>query len=265
MRIIDFHTHIFPDHLAERAMKTLSETSGNMPHFHDGTKSGLLASMDAAGIDQSVLLPVATRPEQVRSINASCADLFSKRTVPFGTLHPRAEDPEAEILFLKSLDVKGIKLHPEYQDFQVDEPRYFPMYEQLSAAGLIVVFHAGHDPGPFEHSDHALPPALKKVHERFPRLCMVAAHMGGWRVWEEVESLLAGTDIRFDTSAVQGELPDAAFLRLLRKHGVERVLFGTDSPWFDQSAMVRWIDALPLTTGEKERLFFRNAEEVLHA
>jgi len=264
MRIIDFHTHVFPDHLAGRAMKMLSETSGNMPSYHNGTLAGLLASMDAAGIGQSVLLPVATRPEQVRSINASCADLFSRRVVPFGTLHPRAGDLEAEILFLKSLNVKGIKLHPEYQDFQIDEPRYFPMYEQLSAAGLIVVFHAGHDPGPFARSDHALPPALKKVHTHFPRLCMVAAHMGGWRVWEEVESMLAGTDIRFDTSAVQGELPDAAFLRLLRRHGVERVLFGTDSPWFDQSAMGRWIDALPLTTGEKERLLHQNAEELLY-
>jgi predicted TIM-barrel fold metal-dependent hydrolase len=263
MKIIDFHTHIFPDSLAERAINALKAHSPESKSYTDGTLAGLKKSMKEAGITRSVLLPIATKPSQVATINKTCTDLMASDTVPFGTLHPGAESFTTDIAFLVSSGVKGVKFHPEYQDFFIDEPRYFPLYEALEASGLIVVFHAGKDPGPFT-CDHALPPAFRKIHAGFPRLRIVAAHMGGWKVWNEVEKHMLELPIYFDTSAIREWMAPSEFLRLARKHGTERLLFGTDSPWFDQSGDVAWIDSMKLTQTEKERIFFRNAEALLN-
>jgi hypothetical protein len=262
MPIIDFHTHIFPDSLAQRAIDALKSHSPEAKSYTNGTISGLRKSMKQAGISRSVLLPIATKPSQVATINKGCKDLMADDVIPFGTLHPGSGTFADDIALLASLHVKGIKFHPEYQDFYIDNRAFFPMYEAIQSSGLIVVFHAGKDPGPFT-CDHALPPAIKKLHENFPRLKIVAAHMGGWRVWTEVEMNILGLPFYFDTSAVREWMDKNEFMRLARKHGTDRLLFGTDSPWFDQAADVRWIDSMELTQEEKDRIFFKNAEALL--
>jgi predicted TIM-barrel fold metal-dependent hydrolase len=187
---------------------------------------------------------------------------MSNDCVPFGTLYPDSKDFEDEIALLKSINVKGIKFHPEYQDFYIDDPRFFPIYDALQSSAMIVVFHAGKDPGPFS-CDHALPPAIATVHRNFPRLTIVAAHMGGWKVWDDVEKHILGSSLYFDTAAVREFMAPEEFIRFVRRHGSHRVLFGTDSPWFDQDADIRWIDSLKLTQEEKDRIFFKNAEGLL--
>ena len=186
MDIVDFHTHIFPDDLAPKAIAKLIELSHESHNFTDGTLGGLRQSMQRNGINRSVLLPIATKPSQVSIINRTCLSQASDDTIPFGTLFPLYEENAEEIEFLCAHGIKGVKFHPEYQDFYIDDPRYFPLYEQLSDAGLIVLFHAGKDPGPFS-CDHALPQAIRVLLENFPKMKIVAAHMGGWKVWEEVE------------------------------------------------------------------------------
>jgi predicted TIM-barrel fold metal-dependent hydrolase len=177
-------------------------------------------------------------------------------------MHPEVEGFEAEIDFIAASGIKGIKLHPEYQYSHVDDPKAFPIYEKLAAAGLIVVFHSGRDPGPFTN-DHALPPALRRVHGNFPTLKMVAAHLGGWMVWKEVEETLAGLNIFFDTSAIYKLLPPGDFLRICRKHGIEKILFGSDSPWYDQGESVEWVKRSGLSDAELEAVFCGNAERLL--
>jgi uncharacterized protein len=260
--IIDFHTHIFPDELAVKAIDKLKQHAPGAMNYTDGTLSGLKASMKAAGIDVAVTLPIATKPEQVDTINKGCAVLKSTEIVPFGTIHPETKDIDAALDILVRDKIQGIKLHPEYQDFYIDDPWYFPIYDALSARNLIVVFHAGKDPGPFT-CDHALPPALRRVHTAFPRLTIVASHMGGWQVWPEVEEELAGLPIWFDTSATAPYLDKNEFVRIVRKHGVERILFGTDSPWFDARETLDWIAGLPLSSAEKEKILGRNARQLL--
>lgn len=263
MKIIDFHTHIFPDNLAQRAIDALKQYSPEARSYTDGTLSGLRKSMKQAGISRAVLLPIATKPSQVATINKTCQTLMSDDCIPFGTLYPEGATFRDDLAMLKSLHVKGIKFHPEYQDFHIDEPRFFPMYEALQSLGMLVVFHAGKDPGPFT-CDHALPPAFKKIHENFPRLTIVAAHMGGWKVWGDVEKYIIDLPIYFDTSALREWMEQKEFMRLARKHGTERLLFGTDSPWFDQGADIRWIDSMDLTQEEKDRIFYKNAESLLN-
>jgi uncharacterized protein len=262
MNIIDFHAHIFPDNLAQRAIDSLLHYSPESRAFTDGTLGGLRKSMRESGVTRCVLLPIATKPSQVKTINATCKTLMSDDCVPFGTLYPESEDFEDEIAALTSLHVKGIKFHPEYQNFYIDNPRFFRMYDALQSSAMIVVFHAGKDPGPFT-CDHALPPAFATIHRNFPRLTMVAAHMGGWKVWDDVKKHILGSSLYFDTAAVREFMAPEEFIRLARKHGTHRILFGTDSPWFDQGADIRWIDSLKITQEEKERIFFKNAETLL--
>lgn len=262
MDIIDFHAHIFPDALAERAISTLKACSPGSKNYTDGTVAGLQQSMAINRVSRSVLLPVATKPSQVRGINNDCNKFPKTEFIAFGALHPKTENFQEEIDLLKSTNISGIKLHPEYQDFYADSPAMYPIYEALSGAGLITVFHAGKDPGPFT-CDHALPSALRKIKQDFPALKIVAAHLGGWNVWGDVETTLCGLPVYFDTAAVQGILPDEEFLRIVRKHGIDKILFGTDTPWFDQGAAVKWIDQMKLSDSDKEAILHKNATDLL--
>jgi hypothetical protein len=263
MKVIDFHTHMFPDNLAERAIAALQENAPGAEPKTNGKLSGLRESMKKNGVTKSVLLPIATKPSQVSTINKGCAALMSEDCIPFGTLHPDIPSFRDEIDLLKSLHVKGIKFHPEYQDFYIDDAKLFPLYEALEAEQMIVVFHAGKDPGPFS-CDHALPPAFKKIHASFPRLRMSAAHMGGWQVWNDVEKFTVDLPIFFDTAAVREYLPVPDFIRLARKHGTDRIVFGSDSPWYDQGVDIKWITGMPLTDDEKEHILYKNAEALLN-
>lgn len=262
MDVIDFHAHIFPDDLAPRAIAALISNSPESKNHTDGTASDLKKSMAENRIKRSIILPVATKASQVAVINRSCKELSSPELIPFGALHPLFTEFEEEIKFLKDSEIPGIKFHPEYQDFYIDSSSMFPIYEQLSCSGLIVVFHAGKDPGPFT-CDHALPPALKKVCANFPHLLIVAAHMGGWKLWDEVETELTGLPLYFDTAAVTEGLSKEQFARIVRKHGSEQILFGTDSPWFDQGKSRKWIEESGLTDKEIERIFILNAIDLL--
>ncbi len=263
MKIIDFHTHIFPDSLASRAISALMENAaGGTKAYTDGTCGGLLQSMRTSGVTTSVLLPIATKPSQVQTINNGCTALMTPQLIPFGTLHPEMTGIADEVQRIKTMGIKGIKLHPEYQDFYIDDPKNFPMYEALSDAGLVVVLHAGKDPGPFT-CDHALPEALVTIAENFPKLKIVAAHMGGWQVWAEVEKKISVKSMFFDTAAVREFLPKEDFVRMMRKQGAEKILFGSDSPWYDQSDDIQWLDGLPISLEEKELIFYKNAELLL--
>ena len=265
MTIIDFHTHFFPPDLAPRAIKVLIDNAAptvTMKNYTDGTVNGLMDSMKKDRIDISVTLGVATKPSQVSAINKGCAENSYPGIIQFGGLHPDSENFEAEIDYLVNNGIKGIKLHPEYQYSYIDNKKTYPMYEKLASSGLIAVFHSGKDPGPFTN-DHALPPAIKKVHSDFPALKMVAAHMGGWMVWDEVEEALAGTDMYFDTAAIYRLLPPEQFVRICRKHGIEKILFGSDSPWYGQGESVEWIKKSGLSDSEIEAVLGGNAKRLL--
>lgn len=264
MTIVDFHAHVYPDRLAARAIRTLLDSIERGQAHTDGTVAGLRESMRRNGIAKSVLLSIATKPSQADKIAEVCRGWLAPDCIPFGSVHPASPALREDVRRLKDYGLRGVKLHPEFQDFHVDDPAVFPMYEELCAAGLIAVFHAGKDPGPFT-SDHGLPPAFKTVHRAFPRLKMVLAHMGGWQAWDEVDRHIASLPVFFDTSSVMQHLPREAFLKLARKHGVERILFGSDTPWFEPADDLRWLDSVGLSSDEFERILHKNAEALLES
>ena len=263
--IVDIHTHAFPDALAPRAIAALSECS-SVPAHTDGTCAGLTTSMRAAGIARSAVMPIATKPSQVGSINRWAAEV--NRQYPglicFGTLHPLQDDVRAEIERIAGDGIVGVKFHPDYQEFFVDDPALLPMYRALEEARLIVLFHAGVDIG-LPPPVHCTPDRLARVLDAVPEMTVIAAHMGGYQCWGEVERHLVGRELFFDTSYSLADLGPDAMVSLMRAHGVERVLFATDSPWTDQAQEVAGIRGLSLSEEQTAAVLGGNAMRLLGA
>jgi len=261
--IIDIHTHAFPDPLAERAVATLSRVAQVLPHS-DGTCEGLRHSQQVAGVDLSVIAPIATKPSQARAINAWAAEVNRQYDdlLCFGSIHPAQQDWQEEIAHMVEDGIRGVKFHPDYQDFFVDEPRLLPIYRALADAKLIVLFHAGVDIG-LPPPVHCPPPRLAQVLDAVPELTIIASHMGGYAQWTDVQKYLLGRELYLDTSYSLADLGADYMTALIKGHGTERVLFGTDSPWTDQSAQVRAISELPLTDDEISAILGENARKLL--
>ncbi len=261
--IIDIHTHTFPDELAPRAIKALSEESG-VGAFTDGTNDGLRASMRLAGIAKSAIMPIATKPAQVRSINnwALTVNQKYKDLICFGTLHPGQNDWQDEIDQLVKDGIPGVKFHPDYQNFFVDDSNTLPLFRALADAGLIVLLHAGVDIG-LPPPVHCTPERLARMLNAVEGLTVIAAHMGGYSCWADVERYLTGRDLYFDTSYSLADLGAERMTAMIRNHGVEKILFGTDSPWTSQSEEVAGIQALALSGDEIAAILGGNAAHLL--
>lgn len=215
------------------------------------------------GIELGVIQPVSTKASQVASINSFAIELNRRPAlIGFGALYPDYEGNAAEIERLKIAGIKGVKFHPDYQTFFVDEERMFPLYRQVADAGLIAFFHAGVDIG-LPPPVHCPPARLAKVLDRVPDLTVVAAHFGGFKMWDDVEKHLIGRDLWLDTSYTLAWLPAERFVKMARKHGTNKVLFGTDSPWADQGEEIRRHAESGLTESELVAVFHDNAARLL--
>lgn len=276
--IIDFHTHTFPDKIADAALAKLRAASHTLS-FTNGTVSGLRESMGRAGIDWSVVLPVATNPLKVSSINDLSASLTGKDgLIYFGCIHPDMENPAEEICRIAKLGLKGIKIHPVYQGVDIDDIRFLRILDAAGKEDLVVVTHNGDDIG-FPGVVHCTPQMARNALKQVGDVKLVLAHMGGWKNWESVADALLDTSACLDTafslgSLVQSEprhyspeeeklMSEESFCETVRAFGSHRVLFGTDSPWSDQKREVDAISALPLTEKEKRDIFSENAKKLL--
>jgi len=262
--ITDFHAHAFPDELAPRAMQTLGAAAPHEARAHlDGTVADLLRSMDRAGVRRSVLCNVATAPWQTGPILAWALRVRSGRIVPFGSVHPDGPDAPGDAARIAAAGLAGIKLHPQYQNFAFDEPRMKPLYEAIAESGLILLVHAGQDMAYPPDDERAAPRRLLKVHEAFPTIPLVAAHMGGWQRWAEAARTLAGTGVYLETSYSLDRANPDELARLLELHPIERILFGTDSPWQDQGRMIELVRRTWPSPADQEAVLAGNAQRLL--
>ena len=261
MGCIDFHTHAFPDALARRAVASLEE-SGNITAYSDGTIKGLLASMDAASIERAVLCSIATRPGQFGDILAWSAAVRSERIIPLPSVLPRDDQHLAHVRQVHAQGFAGIKMHSYYQNYRLDDPALFPLYEELSELGMLLVIHAGFDIA-FPRERRADPARIDVVTRRWPKLQLIATHVGGWDDWDEVERLLIGRPVYLELSFGTYFLPAERLKRLLMAHPQEYLLFGSDSPWTDQKKSLEGLRALGLPQELFERITYGNARRLL--
>jgi hypothetical protein len=259
---IDFHTHIYPDNVAA---KTVSEVClrSSIDAYTDGTLEGLKMSMATAGIDLSVVSAAATKPEQVPSIQRWLTAIRQPGIEALAAMHPADPLNSQQMKMLRRQGFRGFKLHPDYQDFFVDEFRMYPLYEAAAAEGMFILFHAGVDRG-LPHPIHATPKRLAAVLKAVPELCMVVAHLGGEEAYEETATHLLGRNIYLDMAFVLRKIPGTFLERFLKEHPAERLIFASDSPWTDQGEELRFLLQLPfLTESDKEKICFSNAARLL--
>ena len=263
---IDFHFHAFADKIAKRAVAQLESVAEYLHAETDGTIADTLKKMDKWGIDKAVLLPIATKPTQEHVVNDWAASVKSERFYAFGSVHPDSEDALDELERIKSLGLNGVKFHPDYQEFFIDEPKMLPLYRKCAELGLPVIFHAGFDPLSPDVV-HALPEASARVFDAVPDMTMILAHLGGMYHWDEVEKYLVGRkgNLFLDTAFVGDRIADEQLERIIRNHGAERILFASDCPWDDPRQEINAIERLALSDEEKECIFFKNAERILNA
>lgn len=261
--IIDFHTHCFPESLAPRAMDVLKRRAGMMFTFTDGTARGLVSALRRGDADTGVVLNIATNPRQEHSVNDFALSLLDvPGLIPFGSVHPDSPNREAELERLAAAGIKGVKFHPDYQDFFVDEERMLPLYRKIASLGLITVFHAGSDigcPPPY----HCTPERLARVLPAFEGTPVIAAHWGGLDCVEDTLKYLCGTEVFLDTSFSFGTIPPCLAQRIIERHGAQRIVMGTDLPWNSVEQILGYIDCLGLSPEESEKITGGNACRLL--
>lgn len=261
MLIVDFHAHAFPDALAERAMPALEE-EGGIEATLDGKVCSLLRSMDEAGIRASVVASIATRPSQFEPILRWSAEIASERIIPLPSVHP--DDPQlvARVHEIQAMGFQGLKLHPYYQDFDLDEPRMRPLFAAAQDCGLLVLCHTGFDLA-YARVRRADPLRILRLLDAFPDLRFIASHLGAWEDWDEVERHLAGRPILMDISFAIGRIGAARARELILRHPPEYMLFGTDSPWAGQREAIEEVRRLDLGAERNRLLFGENAARLL--
>ncbi len=263
--LIDFHAHAFPDKVAEKAIPKLAAI-GQIENRGNGTVADLLAHMDEWGVDRSVILNIATNAHQQTSVNNFAIDIHQNQPQLYalGSLHPEADNIAAEARRLADAGIRGIKIHPDYVTTTVDDPKFDPIYSACVENNLFLVSHAGWD---FISPDfiHCTPERIVRVMDKFPELRFVAAHMGSNRQWDDVERLLIGRDnLWIDTSlAVSFGLDKVQCTRMLKNHNPERILFGSDFPWFTPADAKEYIESLELSDSLKAAIYSENALRLL--
>ncbi|MBQ8392046.1 MAG: amidohydrolase family protein [Clostridia bacterium] len=268
--LIDFHTHLFPDKIASRAIEALKQGIINthdrllLEPQTDGTLSGLLKSMDENRVDMSIVMPIATSPTQHSTINCFAKEITdNKRIISFGSVHPRQEDWEETLEGISENGLKGIKLHPEFQSFFADEPIVEKIVKKCEELGLWVLFHAGEDYG-YKPPFHCTPQRLLNLIDKTGCKNIIAAHFGSFSMWEDVAKYLVGTDIYMDTSMTSGFLPENFCRDMILRHGSDKILFGSDSPWQSPRQSYEYLTSLNLSEDDLENIKHKNAERILN-
>ena len=274
--VIDFHTHVFPDKIASKTIEALERAASVAKAHTDGTLKGLLESMRLSGIDRSVILPVATRKGQFDTINRFALEINEKypNLLSFGGIHPDDDDIEGKTAYLKDKGFRGIKIHPDYTGVFIDDERYINIISSAARNGMLTVTHAGVDPAfdvihcPPEKARRVIDRIFKETGVKKPFL--VLAHLGGMMVHKEVEKYLLGTECYIDISSSFSEVNEFCdttgedVVNVIRRHGADKILFATDSPWFDQKIHLEHFRSLKgISDREKDMILYENAQRLL--
>jgi len=258
MKVIDMHAHFFPDALAERAVANLGNYY-NLKMHCNGTFSDLITRAKDAKITKLVIHSTALKKTQVEVINDSTASHISENVAGFGTLHQDYEgDFAKEIERIKALGLKGIKLHPDFQHFNIDDKKMYPVYEIIRAHKLPILFHTGD-----ANSPCSSPRRLAKVLNDFPGIIAIGAHLGGHDQWEEAKEYLYGKDVYIDTSSCHRSLSHLEIKNLIRSHDIDKIMFGTDYPIETFEFCIENFLKLGLTCEENEKILYSNANRLI--
>lgn len=262
MKYIDTHCHVFPDQIAKHAIGTLSQKSEYVA-VADGTLADTIKTQQEWDCHQFVMLDIATSAKSVPKVNDFLIEHNdNKRIFSFGTIHPDFQDYVAELDRLENAGIKGIKFHPGYQNFLMDEKRMYPIYEEVAKHNMILLFHAGYDPA-FDGSDCSDPFRAANILRDLKGAKIILAHMGNYLNNHEAMKHLMGSDAYFDVSVASVYMAKQEMEQMIKAHGVEKFLYATDCPWSSGIKTQEVINSLNLPDGDKEKIFYKNAAKLL--
>lgn len=256
MRIIDTHAHIYPDAIAIRAAQSIGEFY-DIPMCENGTVEALLQAGEKAGIEKHLVHSVAVTWERVHAINAFLASAVAahpKRFIGFGTMHAAHPQMEKALDELMSLGLKGVKIHPDFQHFKLDDANCIRLFEMMAERDLPLLTHTGDYRYPYSE-----PERMAKALDKVPKLRAICAHLGGWSVWGEGYKVLAGRDnVWVDTCSTLYAFDKQEAAKVIRAYGADRVFFATDYPMWNPSEELERFMALPLTEVEQQKILYDN-------
>ncbi len=264
MKYIDYHTHIFPDKIAKQAMDALAAESGDYRPCTDGTLQGLLDSMKRANIVASLVANIATKPNQMQPIFDFAKQIKSENIHPFVSFHPSNDTYEVEDVLgdAHQFGIRGVKMHPMYQNFNIDDKYMYGFYELIAGMGLQIMFHTGYDMA-FPGNNQADVERVRKVANWFKDLTIICTHVGGWKQWDRISCLSECKNVYTETSLTLSEISDDEFVKALSHFDEDRILFGSDSPWTDQKEMLERTLRLKISDRLKEKMMYQNAALLL--
>ncbi|MAF37522.1 MAG: hypothetical protein CL696_01340 [Chloroflexi bacterium] len=262
---IDIHTHISPDRIAPPVLEGMTAQFG-YPAVGVNTIDGIKAHMRASGVDKSVVLGVVERVDHVKPANDWLITIQDDMLVPFGAIHPDFEDMPGEIRRLREAGIKGVKLHPMVNQFFPDDPKMFPIYEEIGE-DMVVEIHSGR----WAHTTpddtvYSPPGRVMNMIRQFPKMKVVCLHLGGFYMLDEAERELIGKDnVIIDTTwpPELKEVGSGTLAAIINKHGADKVCFGTDFPLADMAKDSQFIENLPIPDSGKERILGENFRELV--
>lgn len=267
--VVDFHTHIFPEKIAQRTIEALASKSTNKP-YTDGTENGLMNALNNAKADIAVTFPVLTKPTQFESVTNFAMQVNERhvegfpRIISLAGIHPACEDIKGKMRFLKDNGFLGVKIHPDYQGAYIDDDGYLEILKCAKEYDLIVITHSGIDDGYKGEPVRCTPDRVLKVIEKIGHSKFVLAHFGAHRQWEEVLDKIAGKNVYFDTADTLQDIDQELFKKIVDKHGDDKILFATDSPWRDIKTDLDILKSFNLNKETEEKILYKNAFKLLN-
>ncbi|SEH76488.1 hypothetical protein SAMN02910265_02564 [Ruminococcus flavefaciens] len=257
--IIDAHAHIFPEKIAENATENIGHFYG-IPMDGNGMSQRLREAGSKIGVSKYLVCSTATAPHQTENINIFIAKECAEHSCfyGFGTTHADSEDLEKDINQILSLGLHGVKLHPDFQKFNADSPEAFKIYE-LMEGRLPLLIHCGDN-----RYDYSAPHRIRKIHDNFPKLKILAAHLGGYQQWDAAVECLPGLEnVKVDCSSSLAFLTPEKAARIIRNYGIENCFFGVDFPmWSHEDELMRFLK-LGFTEEENQKILAANFKEFL--
>ena len=267
--VVDFHTHVFPDKIAQKTIDILASKASNKP-YTDGTVLGLVKAMEKANVDICVTLPVLTKPLQFDSVANFAIQVneqfknAEKRLISFGGIHPACDNIKEKMTFLKDNGILGVKIHPDYQGTFINDDGYVEILKVAKDNDMIVVTHSGIDDGYAGEPVRCPPEMVLEVIKKVKHSKFVLGHYGAHSQWESVLSILAGNDVYFDTAYTLHEIDKELFAKILDKHGADKILFATDCPWRDIETDLSILKSYRLSKDIQNKILYKNALKLLN-
>lgn len=260
MHIIDIHTHVYPTKIARKAsdsVRSFYQLEGSLQM--DGTVDLLLERGKMAGISQFVVLPVSNTPNRVRHINSFILEETQKHDcfIGFGTVHADMEGLSDEVEWIFANGLKGIKMHPDSQRFPIDDLKLYPVYDAIQGK-IPLILHMGDQRYNYSH-----PLRLRRILDSFPKLEVIAAHFGGYSMFQTARELLEDTNCIFDISSAMMFMAEGEAERYINLYGAERMAYGTDYPLWDPVDEVKRFQSLKLTDAQFDQIAHKTAQRIL--